>query len=131
MKREELVGRVVGAVIAALGSAGLVTAIGGATLWARFHAAELPADQAVAAVPNQELVVVGAVALVGFLAAGIAALVGVYALDQCGTAGRRTRRGLLTLAVAEIAVAVIYRAFDWWVTLPVVAGAIVGGTDVV
>jgi hypothetical protein len=119
VNRQDVLARVVGAAVATVGSAGLVTAIGGATLWARFHAAELPADQAVAAVPNQELVVVGAVTLVGFVAAGIAALVAVYAMDRCGEPGPRTRRGLVTLAAAEVAAAVLYRQFSAWLTVAV------------
>jgi hypothetical protein len=96
------------AIVATLTSAGLVTGTGGAVLWARFHSSQLPADQAVAAVPSHELVVVGAATLVGFVIAGVGALVGVYALDHSGTSGPRTRRGLVVLMVVEIAVAIIF-----------------------
>jgi hypothetical protein len=96
------------ALVALLSSAGIVTATGGAVLWARFHASQLPADQAVAAVPSHELVAVGAVALVGFVIGGVVALVGVYALDSTGEPGPRTRRGLVALMLGEIAVAVFY-----------------------
>jgi hypothetical protein len=98
------------ALVALLSSAGIVTATGGAVLWARFHASQLPADQAVAAVPSHELVAVGAVALVGFVIGGVVALVGVYALDSTGEPGPRTRRGLVALMFGEIAVAVFYGA---------------------
>jgi VPS62-like protein len=106
MNREDLVTRVLSAVVAVVVSAGFVAAVGGAVLWARFHAAKLPADQAVAAVPNDELGVVGAVALVAFIIAGLVALIGAYALDRSGTPGERTRRGLAVLMVAEIVVAI-------------------------
>jgi hypothetical protein len=123
----DLLVRVAGVLIAAVGSAGFVAGVGGAVLWARFHAAELPADQAVAAVPNQELVVVGAVALVGFVLAAIGAVVGVYILDNEGTAGEKTRRGLIALIVAEIAVAVLFGGFGFWTGLGLVAAFGIAG----
>ena len=101
---------------ATLGSAAFVAVVGGGILWARFDGAELPADQAVAAVPNSELVVVGAVALVGFVIASIAALVLVYVLNDSGTANSETRRGLIVLMVLGIGVAVIAQGFKWWET---------------
>jgi hypothetical protein len=108
VNREDVLIRAISALVAALASAGFVAAVGGAILWARFQTTELPAEQAVAAVPNEELVVVGAVALVGFLIAAIAAVLGVYVLDTAGTAGARTRRGLIALMVVEIAIAIFF-----------------------
>ena len=73
-----------------LGATGLVTfvaAVGGAIIWVRFYAAELPADQALAAIPQGELVASGAVMLALFLILGLAAAVGVYLFDS-NTLGR-------------------------------------------
>lgn len=119
-----LVVRALGLVIAALGSAGFVAAAGGAILWTRFDAAQLPADQAVAAVPRAELVVVGAVALGGFALAAIAALVLVYLLDRNGTAGARTRIGLVVLAVVEVAIAVAHRSWESAWTAPLLCAGL-------
>ncbi len=127
MNLQDVSVKALSALVAALASAGFVGAVGGAILWARFHAAELPADQAVAAVPQRELVVVGAVALVSFVLAGVGALVAVYALDHCGTPGPRTRRGLLALMVAEILVAVSLGGFGVAAAVLLVAGVVTAG----
>lgn len=42
----------IGAAVGLIGSSGLLTAAWRRELWARFDAAQLPADQAVAAVPK-------------------------------------------------------------------------------
>jgi hypothetical protein len=118
-------------IVGALTSAALVTAAGGAILWTRFHAAQLPADQAVAAVPREELVVVGAVALVGYVIAGLFAVVAVYALDRHGRAGPRTRRGLIVLMVAEVVVAIAYIKHDLGAVARLSVGFAVAGAALV
>src|SRR4051812_41844216 len=57
--------------LTAVGSLSFVVLTGGAILWVRFASADLPADQAVVAVPRTELLVIGAAALVGFVLAGL------------------------------------------------------------
>jgi Vacuolar protein sorting-associated protein 62 len=89
------------------GAATLVTVTGGAITWARFAQARIPAEQAVAATPNAELVTVGAVALVTFAVIGLLAVLVVYLLDTGGTPGRRNQLSMVLLAVAGVVVAVI------------------------
>jgi hypothetical protein len=63
---------------------GVVTVTGGAILWARFSAAGLPADQAVAAVPDAELIAVGAGRLLRYAFIALVALVFLYVVDPTG-----------------------------------------------
>jgi hypothetical protein len=93
------------AVAGAISLLGFVALIGGAIQWVRFWAAGLPADQAVRAVPEQELVTIGAVSLVGFSIIGLLAALGLYLLDKRGNATLGTLRGLFALAVIELFVA--------------------------
>jgi hypothetical protein len=109
--------RLVSALVAAVVSASFVAASGAAILWERFEASGLPASQAISVTPDHELVAVGGVALVGFMIAGIVALVAVYAIDNSGTPGAHTRRGLVTLMIAEVVVAILVIQSDWWLVL--------------
>jgi hypothetical protein len=84
------------------GFLGLVALTGGAITWLRFFVAELPADQAVAAFPRGELIVVGAAALTTFVVLGLVAVVAVYALDHGGRPTDGTRRGLVLLTTVEV-----------------------------
>ena len=96
------------AVVGGLGGAGtLMTAAGGAITWIRFAEAKLPADQVVAVTPKNELVTVGAVALVGFAAVGLLAVLVAYLLDNCGTAGTRNKVSIVVLTLAGLAVAIL------------------------
>ena len=63
--------RTVLAIGASLGVGGLVAVLGAGVLYARFYFAEIPADQALAALENNELVVFGAVSLVLFVPAPV------------------------------------------------------------
>jgi hypothetical protein len=92
-------------------SVGFVAFVGAAILWARFHVAQLPADQAVAVVPRSELVAVGASALVTFAALGLAAVLLVYLIDPQGRASKRMWAGLLALVVAELLVVIVLAGF--------------------
>jgi hypothetical protein len=127
MNRGDISIKVISAFIAAVASAGFVAAVGGGILWARFRGAHLPADQAVAAVSNHELIVVGGTTLVGFLLAGLAALVGVYVLDSTGSPTPRTRRGLIVLMVVEIAVAIVFIESDFLTQLLLAAAFVTAG----
>jgi hypothetical protein len=89
-----------------IGVAALVAALGGAALFVRFHAARIPAAEALTVVPNAELVVRGAMALALYLLLGGAAVAVVSLLDPQGRPGRRTIFGLLVVVVAEMAVPV-------------------------
>jgi hypothetical protein len=52
--------QVLPAIGSALGFVGFVAVLGGAIDWVRFSAADLPSDQAVGAIPQSDLVAVGA-----------------------------------------------------------------------
>lgn len=126
MNQDQLI-KVASVVVGVLASATFVAAAGGAVLWARFYGAELPVEQAVAKVPNAELVVIGAAAVVGFLLAGLISVVGVYALDDKGTPGALTRRGLVALVVAEVLVALVLIEDHLWRALLIGLGLVVAG----
>ncbi len=96
------------ALVGAISLAGFVAVVGGAISWVRFNAAELPADQAVRVMPRQELVTIGAVSLVGFVLLGLLTVFVVWMLDHNGNLTESTRRGIVALAVIEMAVAISY-----------------------
>jgi hypothetical protein len=93
------------AVAGAISLIGFVALIGGAIQWVRFWAAGLPADQAVRAMPEPELVTIGAVSLVSFSIVGVLAVLLLYLLDHRGNATLRTLTGLFGLALAQMFVA--------------------------
>ena len=104
----ELAWRALPAIGSAIGFVGFVAIVGGAIEWIRFDAASLPATQAVLAVPRQELVVVGALALAVFVLAAVAAVLVVYLIDSDGNATPRTARGLIAVGVAEMIVTLFF-----------------------
>ena len=57
---------------------GFVAFAGGVIVWTRFSAAKVPPDQAVNAVPRDELVAIGSALLLLFGFFGIMALIGVF-----------------------------------------------------
>jgi hypothetical protein len=90
-----LLPQLVPALIGTVGAVSLVAVVGGAVTWNRFNAAELPADQAVAAPPQSELLAVGLSALVVFLLLGAGAVVVISQVEKRGPYQRRW--GLLSL----------------------------------
>src|SRR4051794_32485617 len=125
------------ALLGAIGFLGFVAAVGGAIEWVRFNAAGLPADQAGRGMPQQELVSIGAAAIIVFALAGAVAVLLVYALDRRGEVSVATGRGLGFLISGELAVALWYAELDlpqklvgWgalialaWLSKPIVNGA--------
>lgn len=95
----------------AVGFVGFVAVLGGAIMWVRFYAARLPADQAVAVVPNDELVTFGAVTLVTFFVLGGLAVLASYLLDPDAGPGPATRRFLIGLVGIEMAYAIAITPF--------------------
>lgn len=95
----EYVLKVLGAIAAGIGIAGLTTVFGAALLWVRFEESGLPAAQAVASVPASELTVLGAHELVFFALIALAALAFVYINDPGATAGGRWTQGTLIVLV--------------------------------
>jgi hypothetical protein len=69
---------VLGAIAGGIGVLGFVTFIGGAIEFARLDAAGLPAEEAVAVVPTQNLVVIGAGALVPAIGVAFAATAALF-----------------------------------------------------
>lgn len=118
----ELIARGAAFVLSALTLLGFVTFVGGAILWVRFWSARIPADQAVAATPEFELVAVGAQAIALFAVLGIVAVLVVWLLDGRGRPGRATRRGLAVLVVAELLVTVFVESFNGRERLQLMAG---------
>ncbi len=96
------------AIGSAVGFLGFVAFVGAAIEWIRFSAAGLPADQAVRVVPRQELVTIGAAALVGYTAGALLAVLVVYLLDRQGNATVATLRGLVAVALVEMLVTVYF-----------------------
>jgi hypothetical protein len=103
------------ALAGAISLIGFVALIGGAIQWVRFWAAGLPADQAVRAVPEQELVTIGAGSLILFSLAGLLIVLALYLVDSRGNASGKTLRGLFVLAVGEAFVALCLVDLPlWW-----------------
>lgn len=101
----ERIAPILGAVATGIGVLGFVTFVGGAIDWARFHATGLPQEQALAVVPTQDLVVVGARILVPAMLAGLLACV-LYAIGRAvaGTPEERiSDRRLLAYAETHAA----------------------------
>jgi hypothetical protein len=96
------------AIGSAIGFAGFVAVVGAAVEWIRFDAAHLPATQAVLALPKQELVIIGALALAAFVLGAVLALLLVYLINSNGDATRRTAWGLVAVGVIEMWVALIF-----------------------
>ena len=111
----ELAWQAVPAIASAIGFAGFVAVVGGAIEWVRFWSAGLPADQAVKVIPKQELVTIGAVALIAFTLAGLVAVLVVYVLDDKGDVSVPTLRGLVVLTVVGMAVTLVFARVDAWV----------------
>jgi outer membrane protein OmpA-like peptidoglycan-associated protein len=94
------------ALVSLVVSVGFVAFAGKAVLWARFSALDVPADQVVKAVPQDEAVAVGASILLLFGLAGLLAAVGVYLVDRSGRATPGMSRGLLAILAVEALVAI-------------------------
>ncbi len=92
----------------AIGFAGFVAVIGAAIEWIRFNAAHLPATQAVLAMPKQELVIVGALALGAFVVGAVLAVLLVYLIDSDGNATAGTARGLVAVGFVEMVVTLFF-----------------------
>jgi ABC-type multidrug transport system fused ATPase/permease subunit len=90
------------AIASAISFVGFVALVGAAIVWVRFDAAHLPATQAMLALPRQELVAIGALALGTFVIGAVVAVLLVYLLDSKGDATEYTARGLVAVAVAEM-----------------------------
>jgi lysophospholipase L1-like esterase len=118
----DLVIKLAGVFGTAVVSVGFVVLVGAAIVWVRFWAARYPADQAVDAVGRDELLVIGAQALVLFAILGAVAVVGLWLLDGEGRASRRTRIGLALIVLVELLAAIYLGDFRRRELLYLVAG---------
>ncbi len=116
------------AIGSAIGFAGFVAVIGAAIEWIRFDAAHLPATQAVLAVPERELVIIGALALSTFVVGAVLAVLLVYVIDSRGDATPGTARGLVAVGVAEMVVTLFFIEVrhPWAYVLLVIWLAVIG-----
>ena len=107
-------------------SAGFVAALGGAIQWARFDAADLPADQAVAALAREELVVVGAVSLVVYLVVGGLVVFAAYLADSKGNPCTATWIIVVGAVLAGSALTAALTPVSWlaWASLTAVGAAL-------
>lgn len=86
---------------------GFVAFAGGVIVWTRFSAAKVPPDQAVNAVPRDELVAIGSALLLLFGFFGALALVCVFLIDRGARATPGMARALLVFFVVEGVTAII------------------------
>ena len=103
---DNIIARALALASALAGLGTVVVATGGAVAWVRHSVAQLPADQAVAVMPERELVTLGAVSLSGFAIAAAFAVLVVFAIDHCGRPVPQSRVGLALLLAAGLIAAV-------------------------
>ncbi|TMK98258.1 MAG: cytochrome d ubiquinol oxidase subunit II [Actinobacteria bacterium] len=104
----ELAWQALPAIGSAVGFVGFVAVVGAAIEWIRFHAAHLPATQAVLAVPRQELVTIGALALAVFVVGAVIAVLLVYLIDDRGETTVHAVWGIVLVGVVEMLVALFF-----------------------
>jgi hypothetical protein len=93
---------------------GFVAFAGAVIVWTRFSAAEVPADQAVNAVPRDELVAIGSSLLLVFGFFGVLAVVAIFLIDRGGRVSPGMSRGLLVLlAIEGLATIVLVKDAPW------------------
>ncbi|HZO60588.1 MAG TPA: hypothetical protein VFB51_12930 [Solirubrobacterales bacterium] len=118
--------QIIPVLVSAAGFAGLVAFVGGITMYARFYAAQVPPEQAVDAMPDPELIVVGAATMAVFGIAGALAVTTAYVLDKGGRQTKGMARTLVILAVIGGLVACIIADENGpqaWVACGLVVGA--------
>lgn len=86
---------------------GFVAFAGAVIVWTRFSAAKVPPDQAVAALPQNELVAVGSSLLLLFGFFGVLAVLGVFLIDRGGRATPGMSRALVLLLMAEGVIGIV------------------------
>ncbi|HET6571307.1 MAG TPA: OmpA family protein [Solirubrobacterales bacterium] len=86
---------------------GFVAFAGGVIVWTRFSAAKVPPDQAVNAVPRDELVAIGSALLLLFGFFGVLALIGAFLIDRGARATPGMARALLLVFLIEAVTTVV------------------------
>jgi outer membrane protein OmpA-like peptidoglycan-associated protein len=93
---------------------GFVAFAGAVIVWTRFSAAKVPADQAVNAVPRDELIAIGSSLLLLFGFFGAIAVIAVYLIDRGGRVTPGVSRALLLLmAVEGVAAIMLVKGLAW------------------
>ncbi len=104
----------IGVLVTAGGLIGFVAFSGAVIVWSRFFAAEVPADQAVNVVPQEELVAIGSSLLLIFGFFGALAVIAIFLIDRGGRVTPGMSRGLLLLLTIEGVVAIaLVEAAQW------------------
>jgi len=119
---------------ASAGLLALVTFVGGAMLWIRFDRLDLAADQSVARLPNELLVVVGAHALVGPVVIGLVVAVFLALLGPLNDDGSVRPRFWVAMAVIGLWALVTVVALIWHLDFPeqaVMLLAVAGGAGLI
>lgn len=112
---------------ATAGLVALATFVGGAMLWLRFDGLHLPADRAVALLPKELLVVVGAQALALPLALGLGALLWLSVLDPLDEQGDVEPRFWYAFLPTVVLLIGVMVAFTADMDITVIAIAVVVG----
>jgi hypothetical protein len=93
---------------------GFVAFAGAVIVWTRFSAAKVPADQAVNAVPRDELIAIGSSLLLLFGFFGAIAVIAVFLIDRGGRVTPGVSRALLLLmAVEGVAAIMLVKGLAW------------------
>lgn len=121
----DVVVKIAGSIATTLGLAGIVAVVGAAVVWTRFHEAGLPASQAVDVVPNNQLIVVGAAALIGYLAVGLVGVLVAFIFDPQGKFSRGSITAVVLLGLGGLAYAIFYAELDFWPSVCALIGLFV------
>lgn len=115
---------------AAAGIVVLLTLVGSAIMWARFHALDLPATRAVALLPRDYLLSVGATTLVLAMLLGLVAWAALHLLRSLLPKGTEHIAGYLIVVVLEIALLTVLAVLELGngqLALTLAAGLLAGG----
>jgi hypothetical protein len=98
---------------ASAGIVGFLTFVGGTLLWLRFSELHLPADQSVARLPKELLLVAGAHALLGPILIGLAVLLFLVLIAPLDSQGRLRLRFWILLPLLAIGALIVVTVGIW------------------
>lgn len=118
-------------IVGGLGLTGIVSVIGAAILYERFHEAGLPATQALAAVPEEQLLIEGAAGLIIVFLVAALAVTALFSLDRTGQITNATAIALGLLWLGGVAYAILETEVDGGtVLLLALLGLVLGGASI-